>query len=67
MSARGGRPPAVVAEDVEFILETEPLITTKNLASRLGYRGPDGVRNALKRAGRADLLAQLARNAEVAS
>lgn len=54
-----------VAEDVEFLLEHEPLLTTRQLANRLGYTDVGGVRYALKRAGRTDILATLARNARI--
>ena len=60
------RLPAEVAEDVEWLLEQHPYITTRALAQRLGYADNSGVQVALERAGRRDLLARLARNAETA-
>lgn len=64
---RGNRPVADTAEDVEFILEQDPCVTSRNLAYRLGFTDPNSVQTALTRAGRTDLLATLARNAELAS
>lgn len=63
----GGRPAQDVTDDVVWLLELDPWATARQLGERLGYRHQSGVQNALDRAGRADLLAQLARNAEVAS
>ena len=55
----------VHVEDVEWILAAYPLTTTRQLTERLGV-GQTSVFNHLKRKGRRDLLAQLARNAELA-
>lgn len=55
------------AEDVAFLLDLDPWATATQLGHRLGYTHQSGVQNALIRAGRHDLLAQLARNAQVAS
>ena len=60
-----GRPFAEVVEDVEDILSWEPYTTATELAHRLGYRDSSGIQIALRRGERTDLLAQLARNAEV--
>jgi len=62
-----GKPVAELVEDVEDILSWEPYATAGELAARLGYRDSSGIQNALRRGGRADLLAQLARNAEIAA
>ena len=62
-----GRPFADVVEDVEDILSWEPYTTATELAHRLGYRDSSGIQIALRRGERTDLLAQLARNAEVAA
>ena len=63
-----GRPAEHVAEDVAFLLEQDPVATADQIAHRLGYADRTGVQNALApdRANRPDLLAQLARNAELA-
>lgn len=63
-----GRPARDVAEDVEFILTHHPYATSIEIAARLGYADQTGVQNALAadRANRPDLLATLARNAEIA-
>lgn len=60
------RTPAELAEDVEDILSHNPLTTATEIAERLGYADNSGVQNGLERAGRPDLLARLARNAELA-
>jgi len=60
-----GRPFADVVEDVEDILSWEPYTTATELAHRLGDRDSSGIQIALRRGERTDLLAQLARNAEV--
>lgn len=57
---------ADIAEDVEFILDTDRLATTRQVAARLGYRAHSGLTNALKAAGRDDLRDRLARNAALA-
>ena len=62
-----GRPFADVVEDVEDILSWEPYTTATELAHRLGYRDSSGIQIALRRGERTDLLAQLARNAEIAA
>lgn len=57
-----GRPREDVVEDVEFLLDLEPLATARQIADRLAVT--DGaVQHALSRTGRSDLLAVLARNA----
>lgn len=53
-----------VAEDVEWILRHDPYVTTAQLAPRFGYRSRSGLQKALEK--RPDLLATLARNAELA-
>lgn len=65
---RSGRPAEHVAEDVEFLLQRDPTATADQIAHRLGYADRSGVQNALApdRGNRPDLLAQLARNAELA-
>lgn len=55
-----------VAEDVEFLLETSPLMTVQQIADRLRFSDRSGVQVALKRAGRQDLLERLVRNTEIA-
>lgn len=55
-----------VAEEVEHLLRFDPLATADRLAHRLGYADASSIQNPLRRAGRADLLATLARNAELA-
>ena len=64
-----GRPTAHVVEDIEWFLELNPYVTSTEIAQRLGYADATGVQNALKadRGNRPDLLARLARNAEVAA
>ncbi|HET7397655.1 MAG TPA: hypothetical protein VFJ94_03945 [Intrasporangium sp.] len=52
-------------EDITWLLDHEPLATAQRLADRLGYRNRDAIQNALRRAGRQDLLHQLARNARL--
>ena len=59
-----GRRSTDVAEDVAFLLEHDPTLTSAQLADRLGYQGKSAIQHALDRAGRRDLLARLARNAE---
>lgn len=62
------RSSADTADDVEFILDWDnPWTDPATLAERLGYATTEGLYIALKRSGRHDLLAQLARNARVAS
>lgn len=61
-TGRGART-ADTVEDVEFLLSTNPYTTSWVIAERLGYADQSGVQAALKRAGRTDLLDQLARNA----
>ncbi|HEY1178253.1 MAG TPA: hypothetical protein VGF17_19025 [Phytomonospora sp.] len=63
---RQRRTPADLAEDVEDILSHNPLTTATEIAERLGYADNSGVQNGLERAGRPDLLARLARNAQLA-
>lgn len=65
----GGRPVDELIEDIEWILEHEPLITSGELATRLGYAGKSAIQHALEpdRGNRPDLLARLARNAEIAA
>ena len=62
-----GRPVEHVIEDIEWILEHDPLITSTELAQRLGYATKSAIQHALEpgRGNRPDLLARLARNAEV--
>jgi plasmid maintenance system antidote protein VapI len=63
----GGRPASEVVEDIEWLLEHNPLSTATELAHRLGYAGKSAIQHALEpgRGNRPDLLARLARNAEV--
>lgn len=61
-----GRPIEHVIEDLEWLLEHDPLATAQHLAHRLGFRDANGIQVALRRAGRTDLLDQLNRNAEIA-
>lgn len=56
-----------VAEEVEHLLRFDPLATADHLAERMHYADRTSVTNPLRRAGRTDLLATLARNAELAS
>lgn len=65
----GGRPVDEVVEDIEWLLKHDPLITASELARRLGYVDRSAIQNALRadRGNRPDLLARLARNAEVAA
>ena len=56
-----------VAENVDWLLQHDPTLTTPQLARRLGYADKSGLQIALKRAERMDLLARLARNAEIAA
>ncbi|NUO59033.1 MAG: hypothetical protein HOV78_20420 [Hamadaea sp.] len=60
-----GRALEDLVEDVEFLLDDEPLSTAEQLARRLGYADRSGLQLALKRAGRQDLLDQLSRNARL--
>ncbi|GAA2037471.1 hypothetical protein GCM10009740_31610 [Terrabacter terrae] len=60
-----GRNTEDLVEDVEFLLDEQPLATAQQLADRLGYRDRTAIQNALRRAGRQDLLDQLARNARL--
>jgi hypothetical protein len=66
-TANRGRPVEHVIEDIEWILEHDPLITSTELAQRLGYATKSAIQHALEpgRGNRPDLLARLARNAEV--
>jgi hypothetical protein len=64
MAAATDRRAEDVAEDVEFILDTDRLATTAQVAARLGYRTKSGLQKALE--ARPDLLDRLARNAELA-
>lgn len=61
-----GRLAEQVAEDVEFILDLEPMATAQRIADRLGNLGRDAVQKACRTAGRDDLVALLARNALLA-
>jgi hypothetical protein len=61
-----GRPVEHIAEDVEFLLTDDPLLTAADLADRLGFRDRSGIQHALRRAERPDLLEVLARNARLA-
>jgi hypothetical protein len=60
----GGR--RIHVEDIEFLLADDPLVTAQQLAERFRC-SRDGIQQACRRAGRPDLLARLARNAEVAA
>jgi hypothetical protein len=60
------RAAADVAEDVEFILSHDRHALAKDIAARLGYRHVSGLQTALTKAGRRDLLDQLADNAALA-
>jgi transcriptional regulator with XRE-family HTH domain len=51
-------------EDVEFLLDDQPLATSQQIADRL-HVSKDTVQQACRRAGRTDLLERLARNAEL--
>lgn len=56
-----------VAENVAWLLQHDPSLTTKQLADRLGYADKSGIQIALKRApGGATLLERLKRNADAA-
>ena len=55
----------VHVEDVEWLLDLHPTITTRQVADRLGV-GPTAVWNHLKRKGHRELLDVLKRNAELA-
>lgn len=63
---RAGRPIDDLLEDLQFLLHHEPTATADYLAQRLGFADRSGIQNALARAGRRDLLDQLARNATLA-
>lgn len=65
----GGRPIDELVEDIEWLLGHDPLITSAELAERLGYADRSAIQNALRadRGNRPDLLERLARNAEVAA
>ena len=54
---------ADLVEDIEFLLEHDPTLTAADIADRLGYRTRDAIQAAARRAGRTDLLQQLATNA----
>lgn len=56
----------VMAENVRFLLDQDPWATRQEIAQRLGLNVKT-LDVSLRRAGRGDLLAQLARNAQVAS
>lgn len=56
----------LTVEDIEFLLTEHPALTAQQLADRLGVTR-EGVRYHLARHERTDLLAQLARNQEVAA
>ncbi|MGG5257485.1 helix-turn-helix transcriptional regulator [Phycicoccus avicenniae] len=62
---RAGRPVEHVIEDIEFLLDLEPLATAEQIAQRLRYRDRSAVQNLLARAERRDLLDVLARNASL--
>lgn len=62
-----GRVGADLVEDVEWLLEHEPLLTSAEVACRLGYADASAVRNTLVRLGQRGLLARLARNARLAA
>ena len=55
---------AVPIDDVEWLLECHPLMTAAEMAPRFEVKA-DSVSMAIRRAGRQDLLARLARNAEL--
>lgn len=55
----------VPVDDVEWLLECHPLMTTMEMAPRFEV-SMDGLRTALRRAGRQDLVDRLTRNAAVA-
>lgn len=57
----------VAAEVADYLEHIDPFATTSHLAEWLGYADATGVQQALKRAERPDLLAQLARNATIAA
>lgn len=61
-----GRPSAVVAEDVEFLLEHDAAVTTVAAAARLGML-PQSLKTALERAGRRDLRDRLTFNTQEAA
>lgn len=65
----GGRRTSDIVEDIVWLLEHDPLITSTELARRLGYAGKSAIQHALAedRGNRPDLLERLARNAEVAA
>jgi hypothetical protein len=58
--------PADVAEDVEFLLESDPTCLPQHIAHRLGFADKNGLQVSLTRAGRTDLLDKLARNSALA-
>lgn len=62
--ATGGRPHALHVEDIEFLLDDEPLATAARLGDRLRVTG-DAIQQACRRGDRLDLLERLARNAEL--
>ena len=55
----------VPIDDVEWLLECDPLMTAAVMAPRFDV-SPNGLQRALQRAGRRDLLDRLARDAELA-
>jgi hypothetical protein len=65
----GGRPVAELIEDIEWLLEHDPLMTASDLDARLGYNSKSAIQHALEpdRGNRPDLLERLARNASVAA
>jgi hypothetical protein len=58
---RRGMPSEHLVENVEFLLEHDPAITTRAVAARLGLN-KGSVQDALRRAGRQDLTRRLSRN-----
>ncbi len=52
-------------DDIEWVLEAEPLATAQRVGDRLGV-GRDSIQQACRRAGRKDLLDLLSRNARLA-
>lgn len=62
VSTTGGK--RIHVEDIEFLLEDNPMATARRIADRL-HCGRDAIQQACRRAGRTDLLQQLARNAEL--
>ena len=52
---------SAVVEDIEFLLDADPALTTRGAADRLRIQ-PESVLRALRRAGRDDLRARLTTN-----